>query len=222
MAGLSLANTANHLQAQVANAPTSINLNDGNVHTAKIQYSPAPSGTFIVSVDGIVQVSGTVTDAAMETIAPEGLAYLGWTAAISDGRTANIDIDQWRLWTVGASGPRSRPTVGVPTPTAASNIKTTAGTFVLQVNDACGDVYNRSATGVNVFLSLRTDAVEITGTTETVDNGDGTYEVCNATARHHLTNAAVFDRSLTTTRLRETTTCTSWWPTRTLKAVPST
>ncbi|GAG42269.1 unnamed protein product, partial [marine sediment metagenome] len=82
-----------HHAFSLGSATTSgFNLNDGNIHTAKIEYVP---GTMTIFVDDLANPILTVdVDLAQTLDLDEGHAWIGFTAA-TGGDSTNHDILNW-------------------------------------------------------------------------------------------------------------------------------
>jgi len=107
---------------------------NGTRHDVRIEFLPAPSATWVrVYVNANIRplYEAQLDTAKLNTIFANG-AYMGFTAANSDSRVANIDITKWTAVIVPALASKSRVVAAPPLVVAGQD------SFVdVQLRDAC-------------------------------------------------------------------------------------
>jgi hypothetical protein len=150
-----------------------LTLDDGNIHTAYISYTPNANpianpgkGQIVVVVDGTEVLrthiaasppAGTrqIDDAALNTaFGAGGVAYVGFTAASNPTQSSDTDILEWQFFSTPASAALST----AEPPTWLSNVlpanaKPVTRTFYVQARDSCSSAITLG--GQNLFVQLR-------------------------------------------------------------------
>jgi len=156
-----------------------INMADNQTHTAQISYSPgATTGTVMVWWDGRLVLVSTLDMTRVRQAYAGGVAYFGFTASNAALFTADVDISNWKLWTVPASAPQS---TAIPNPPASwqtvqANDAIGSPAFFVQSNDACGSSIPNGGGNLVAYLSP-VGMDKAIGSSSTLDKNDGTYNV---------------------------------------------